>query len=115
MDAIISCCEHPPEGQWHTDTWQDVSIAGNEALGAAIVQRRNIGFKARSAVIFNTSDLRFKMDGGIIIPPVSSEFVARVKPPRDVFSVFVDKAGGAAGELRVFLTEELLRPTWAQL
>jgi hypothetical protein len=115
LDEIIRRFEHRHEGQWHTEVFEDVLFSGSEILGQVIFQARECGFKARSIIAFNTSGHNLGLSGGIIIPALTTEFTARVKPPRDVFRMTVAKAGTTAGEFYLYLTEELLPPTAGSL
>ena len=111
LDKIIRRFEHRHEGQWHTEVFEDVLFSGSELLGAVIFPARNCGFKARSIIAYNSSAHDLALTGGIIIPATSTEFVARVKPPRDIFRMTVFKAGTTAGACMIYLTEELLSPS----
>ena len=111
LDKIIRRFEHRHEGQWKTEVFEDILFSGSEILGQVIFQARNCGFKARSIIAFNSSGHDLALSGGIVIPAMTTEFAARIKPPRDVFRMTVFKAGTTAGELSLYLTEELLPPT----
>ena len=111
LDKVIARFEHRQEGRWATEIFEDILFSGSETAGTIIFNARNCGFKARSAICFNTSGHDLGLSGGIIIPYGATEFCARVKPPRDIFRMTVNKAGTTAGECVVYLTEELLAPT----
>lgn len=111
LDKVVSRFEHRQEGRWATEIFEDILFTGSEITGQLILAARNCGFKARSIIAFNTSAHELTFSGGIIIPATVTEFVARVKPPRDIFRMTVLKAGTTAGECHVYLTEELIAPS----
>src|ERR1700732_1573817 len=114
LDRIVSRYEHPMGGGWHTEEWQYLFYVNTVFnLNDVAVQRRNVGFKARSAIINNTTAMRWRMSGGVVIPPLSTEFVCRIKPGRDIFTVTADLALTINGILHVWVTEEDLDPTVA--
>lgn len=116
LDEIVNRWHHPLEGQWNSMEWQDITLVGNEAAGAVLAQRNAIGFRARSVIVYNTSNARlFLNPGAVMIPPGCTEFVARVKPPSDTFKLVVNAAPTVGGEVEIYLTEELLRPSVAAL
>jgi len=115
LDKVISRFEHRQEGHWVSEIFEDILFSGSETAGTVIFNARNCGFKARSVICFNSSGHDLGLSGGIIIPGLATEFVARVKPPRDIFRMSVFKAGTTSGECMVYLTEELLKPTGGTL
>jgi hypothetical protein len=111
LDSIVKE-QRRYEGQWNNDIWQDILVTGAETVGTVLATRKSERFKARSIICWNTSNLTLKLSGNIVIPRNATEFVARVKPPKDIFelTVLINTAGGP-GEVLIYLTEELLSPT----
>lgn len=90
-----------------------VAIAATPAVGAQIINQREMGMFARSLIIINTSGSVLSLDSmqGWQIPGGVNSFIVRCAPAIGWVQISVAVSGALAGSLWIIATEEDLAPS----